>query len=636
MYNGTPFKTPLPHRTPKSEHGKDFYATGKTSSDSEESVSSNSDKNAESVFTPSSDGEISLVAQFDDIARTYRQIRSSKKETESAFLSFIEQIKVLFVEYYQAFSECKRLQDLVERKTEDCTDLEHKLMKARKLIDQEKLNTRNARKERDDLAIQVSQIRELLLKDKSTSNRLSEEIRHKLSFLQNNNSQNDWNCNIGHPQLRSILSDFSYSRSDEELDGSILQTGKAWKKHRPSSGGIAEPAIKKRRSSGNKIVEIGATDTVRATTTLTVTKDGPITATSIIESVPKGPAPLESPVESYPSVPPANLVFESWARESPRKRENGVNTRQHCFQQKTIVMPDTCGPCEKRIRFGKAALKCKECKAICHIECKDNLPLPCVPVMNTPTQRNILGVIGDYTPTIPPMVPALLIHCINEIELRGLSEIGLYRIPGPERDVKALKEKFLKGKGTPCLNKIDVHIICGVVKDFLRSLNEPLLTYGLWRNFVQTVEAKDPVDVLPAIYQTISQLPPPNRDTLAYMILHLQKISEAKECKMSVSNLAKIFGPTIVGYSSEDPDPSELLHETLQMNIVMEHLINIPSDYWLSFINVENTLPPSRLQQTPSTDSLLRPTITRGLFATPNRNLNLIKRKQKYFASPKH
>jgi hypothetical protein len=32
--------------------------------------------------------------------------------------------------------------------------------------------------------------------------------------------------------------------------------------------------------------------------------------------------------------------------------------------------------------------------------------------------------------------------------------VGLYRVPGSEREVKDLKEKFLKGKGSPILSKV--------------------------------------------------------------------------------------------------------------------------------------------------------------------------------------
>jgi hypothetical protein len=34
--------------------------------------------------------------------------------------------------------------------------------------------------------------------------------------------------------------------------------------------------------------------------------------------------------------------------------------------------------------------------------------------------------------------------------------VGLYRVPGSEREVKDLKERFLKGKGCPILTKVPV------------------------------------------------------------------------------------------------------------------------------------------------------------------------------------
>lgn len=37
------------------------------------------------------------------------------------------------------------------------------------------------------------------------------------------------------------------------------------------------------------------------------------------------------------------------------------------------------------------------------------------------------------------MIPSLIVHCVNEVELRGLTEIGIYRVPGSEKDVKSLK-----------------------------------------------------------------------------------------------------------------------------------------------------------------------------------------------------
>ena len=47
------------------------------------------------------------------------------------------------------------------------------------------------------------------------------------------------------------------------------------------------------------------------------------------------------------------------------------------------------------------------------------------------------------------MIPALLDYCVKEVEQRGLSEVGLYRVPGNEVEATELLEKFLQGRGPP-------------------------------------------------------------------------------------------------------------------------------------------------------------------------------------------
>ena len=40
------------------------------------------------------------------------------------------------------------------------------------------------------------------------------------------------------------------------------------------------------------------------------------------------------------------------------------------------------------------------------------------------------------------------------------------------------------------------------------------------------------------------------------------RVSECKDCKMPSSNLAKVFGPTVIGYSVPDPEPLQMINET--------------------------------------------------------------------------
>ncbi|GJQ77209.1 hypothetical protein Trydic_g14879 [Trypoxylus dichotomus] len=633
MNNNKYKSTPVTHlkasyKTPKTkDYEKEYYAPKSEHSDSEESTASTGSSDPACTATPSMRSDLSIVAQFDDIIRLYKQ--RPNQMVEKIFCSVVEQTKGMCEQWRVAIDESRRLQIELDKRNHELSDLENKLTVARKLLDQEKKNTRKVEEQRDIFEEQIVKVRDVLNKD--FKNKITDETREKLRFLNIQRCSNyDQNINgkmspplSAIPEVNStgsLLSDFSYSVSEDDLDTTSAKYAKAWKKHRSSSDNAGEPAIKKRRSAENKVVEISNKETVRATTTLTVAKNGPITATSVIESVPKDmkhPSNNNTPNVHHqkPLIPSGNLIYDLWQASPQQVDSANNNLRQHTLHGKTVVMPDVCGPCEKRIRFGKTALKCRDCRAMCHLECKNKLPLPCVPSMNTPTQRNATGVIGDFTPITPPMVPSLIVHCLKEIEAKGLTEIGIYRIPGPERDVKTLKEKFLRGKGVPNLNQIDVHVICGAVKDFLRSLSEPLVTYALWPEFVRAVQAKEEQDIAPALYQIISELPQPNRDTLAYMILHLKRVAQARDCKMPVSNLSKVFGPTIVGYSSADPNEGNLLTETRQQVSVMEYLINLPGEYWFSFVNGQQKLP--KLQQTPSTDSLLRPTVTRGFF-TPN------------------
>ena len=80
-------------------------------------------------------------------------------------------------------------------------------------------------------------------------------------------------------------------------------------------------------------------------------------------------------------------------------------------------------------------------------------------------------MLADFTPFAPPMIPAILIHCIREIETRGLGEVGIYRVPGNEFEANDVLDKFMKSRaGAPVINKYEIPVIASVIKKFLRSL----------------------------------------------------------------------------------------------------------------------------------------------------------------------
>lgn len=150
------FKTPLPYNTPKSyDSNNDIYITPRTkpeSSDSDESTASSLDN----VGTGGSSdgGELSIVAEFDDLMRCVRHQRN--RETEDSFLEVCERLKEMQMAWQAALQECQRLRAALDEKTQDCSDLEGKLSLARKLFDQQKRSTKKAEEEKAELVINVT------------------------------------------------------------------------------------------------------------------------------------------------------------------------------------------------------------------------------------------------------------------------------------------------------------------------------------------------------------------------------------------------------------------------------------------------------------------------------------------------
>lgn len=59
---------------------------------------------------------------------------------------------------------------------------------------------------------------------------------------------------------------------------------------------------------------------------------------------------------------------------------------------------------------------------------------------------------------------------------------------------------------------------------------------------------------------------------------------------MPVRNIAKVFGPTIVGYSSAEPEQHAIFTETTIQASVMEKLLSIPADYWCRYLTIGNSM----------------------------------------------
>uniref|UniRef100_H2ZDZ7 Rho-GAP domain-containing protein n=1 Tax=Ciona savignyi TaxID=51511 RepID=H2ZDZ7_CIOSA len=246
-----------------------------------------------------------------------------------------------------------------------------------------------------------------------------------------------------------------------------------------------------------------------------------------------------------------------------------------------VITKETCKPCGKRIQFGKKALKCGDCRLVAHIDCEGETKLyPCDPTVSSPTTPTEKNTLVDFLASNEsPQIPPIIYHTVQEIERRGLNEVGLYRVPGMLRVVKELREKF-KGRNVPKLMDVsDVHALCSLVKDFLRvTLNEPIVTFHLRPQFIQASRQEDDA----AMYGVLEELGSANRDTLMFLVLHFQRVIANPATRMSVEGLSKAIGPSVVGFSCPDPSVNDLQNSAFDQEMVLTKLLRLPADFYMS------------------------------------------------------
>lgn len=355
---------------------------------------------------------------------------------------------------------------------------------------------------------------------------------------------------------------------------------------------------------------------------------------------------------------------ETWMRSKCCLQPELLDTRGHNFQQKKAFRPVNCIPCGKSIGFCSSCVVCADCRGVAHLKCQDQLPKPCIPYHSTlkkmvsvsgngmfSSQGNMV-MIGDFTQIhIRPCVPALLVHCCNEIKRRidsALNDgeillnpkansplVGIYRACGSDKSIRELRIRILEAKnGIPNLSLInDVHVICGVVKLFLRDLDDPLITRILWQDFARAAgkiasiicinfkliffpflehvlqcaksgehthlpdsgcdEADSSSDEcsesLQVLKDVILQLPNANRDSLAFLFLHFRHVIDSNKVTfMDAENLSKMLGPTLVGSSVPC---SSSVNETVTQITVMRALFLISRQFWSGLLKDANFSP---------------------------------------------
>ncbi|XP_012678397.1 oligophrenin-1 isoform X2 [Clupea harengus] len=166
--------------------------------------------------------------------------------------------------------------------------------------------------------------------------------------------------------------------------------------------------------------------------------------------------------------------------------------------------------------------------------------------------------------------------CINFVETKGVTQEGLYRTVGSNIQVQKLLNAFFDSKcpGDVDFNSSDwdIKTITSAMKFYLRTLSEPLMTYGLHSKLILAAKSESLDFRLGTIHSLVYKLPVVNREMLELLIRHLLSVCcHSEENLMTPSNMGVIFGPTLM--RAEEETVAAMLEIKFQ-NIVVEILID--------------------------------------------------------------
>ncbi|KGL84823.1 Rho GTPase-activating protein 6, partial [Tinamus guttatus] len=156
-------------------------------------------------------------------------------------------------------------------------------------------------------------------------------------------------------------------------------------------------------------------------------------------------------------------------------------------------------------------------------------------------------------------VPRIVDRCCQHIETHGLQTVGIFRVGSSKKVLHS------EGRGTKFDQGLDVfldehqsvHDVAALLKEFLRDMPDSLIPRELYEAFLSTAYMEGPAQ-LATLQLLLFLLPPCHSDTLHRLLQFLSKVARHAESsrgpdgqeipgnKMTISNLATIFGPNIL------------------------------------------------------------------------------------------
>ncbi|XP_028301786.1 SLIT-ROBO Rho GTPase-activating protein 3-like isoform X2 [Gouania willdenowi] len=168
-------------------------------------------------------------------------------------------------------------------------------------------------------------------------------------------------------------------------------------------------------------------------------------------------------------------------------------------------------------------------------------------------RRNVRARSQDSGQAIPVVVES----CIRYINLYGLQQQGIFRVPGSQVEVNDIKNAFERGEDPLEDDQTDhdINSVAGVLKLYFRGLENPLFPKERFLDLISTTKLDSGAERAHHLQQITATLQRPVIVVMRYLFAFLNHLSQySDENMMDYYNLAICFGPTLMPIP-DDQDP---------------------------------------------------------------------------------
>ncbi|XP_035517894.1 SLIT-ROBO Rho GTPase-activating protein 3-like isoform X3 [Morone saxatilis] len=178
-------------------------------------------------------------------------------------------------------------------------------------------------------------------------------------------------------------------------------------------------------------------------------------------------------------------------------------------------------------------------------------------------------------------IPVVVESCVRYINLYGLQQQGIFRVPGSQVEVNDIKNAFERGEDPLVDDQADhdINSVAGVLKLYFRGLENPLFPKERFLDLISTTKLDSGAERAHHLQQIIVTLQRPVIIVMRYLFAFLNHLSQySDENMMDPYNLAICFGPTLMPIPDEqDPVSCQAHVNEVIKTIIIHHEAIFPT-----------------------------------------------------------